>query len=166
MNEKMLNILLVEDDEVDVGRLVGEVVDLLAPPPSVDVHIDPSLPVIRSEKLPLQQVFQNLIGNAIKYTRRPDASIRVTAKDAGEPWEFAVQDNGPGIAPEYHAKIFGLFQTLEARDKVEATGIGLSIVQKTVESRGGRVWVESEPGAGTTFRFTWPKTQHEEAQHA
>ena len=116
--------------------------------------------------LPLQQVFQNLIGNAIKYTRRSDPKIAVSGRDTGEQWEFAVRDNGPGIAAEYHSRIFGLFQTLEARDKVEATGIGLSIVQKTVDSRGGGIRVESEPGHGTTFHFTWPKTQPEEARHA
>jgi signal transduction histidine kinase len=68
-----------------------------------------------------------------------------------------VSDNGPGIAPQYHDRIFGIFQTLEARDKVEGTGIGLSVVKKLVESRGGRVWLESEAGQGATFRFTWPR---------
>jgi PAS domain S-box-containing protein len=153
-------------EQVDVRKLVDEVIDLLAPPSSVTLDVADDLPTIESERLPLQQVFQNLIGNAIKYTLRPDARIAISARDAGERWEFAVQDNGPGIAPEYHSKIFGLFQTLEARDKVEATGIGLSIVQKTVDSRGGAIHVESEPGSGTTFRFTWPKTQQEEARRA
>jgi PAS domain S-box-containing protein len=153
-------------EQVNVRQLVEDVIDLLAPPPSVQVEIVGELPTFESERLPLQQVFQNLIGNAIKYTRRPDARVAVSAADAGEQWEFAVRDNGAGIPVEYHGKIFGLFQTLEARDKVEATGIGLSIVQKTVDSRGGRVVVESEPGQGTTFRFTWPKWQPEEAQQA
>jgi signal transduction histidine kinase len=69
---------------------------------------------------------------------------------------FAVSDDGPGIAPEYHERIFGIFQTLQPRDHVEGTGIGLSLVKKIVESRGGRVWVESAEGAGATFRFHWP----------
>lgn len=150
-------------EQVDVKTLVDEVIDLLAPPESVRFEFS-VLPQVSTERLPLQQVFQNLIGNAIKYTRREDAAIRISAADSGEHWEFAVADNGPGIAPEYHTKIFGLFQTLEARDKVEATGIGLSIVQKTVDSRGGRVWVESEAGAGTTFRFTWPKKPQQETR--
>jgi PAS domain S-box-containing protein len=152
-------------ERVEVGKLVEEVVDLLAPPPSVRVEIAPDLPVLVAEKLPLQQVLQNLIGNAIKYTRRPDAHVRVSAADAGEMIEFSVADNGPGIPAEYHERIFGLFQTLEARDKVEATGIGLSIVQKTVDSRGGRIRIESEEGSGTTFHFTWPKTA-QEASHS
>jgi signal transduction histidine kinase len=150
---------------VEVGKLVDEVVDLLAPPPSVRVEVASGLPVLLAEKLPLQQVLQNLIGNAIKYTRRPDAHIRVSAEDAGDMIDFAVSDNGPGIPAEYHERIFGLFQTLEARDKVEATGIGLSIVQKTVDSRGGRIRIDSEVGKGTTFHFTWPKTP-QEAAHA
>lgn len=152
-------------ERVEVGKLVEEIVDLLAPPPSMRIEVASDLPVLVAEKLPLQQVLQNLIGNAIKYTRRPDAHIRVSAEDAGDMVDFAVSDNGPGIPAEYHERIFGLFQTLEARDKVEATGIGLSIVQKTVDSRGGRIRIESEVGSGTTFRFTWPKTP-QEAVHA
>jgi PAS domain S-box-containing protein len=152
-------------ERVDAGKLVEEVVDLLAPPPSVRVEIAPGLPVLLAEKLPLQQVLQNLIGNAIKYTRRADAHVRVSAEDAGDMIDFAVSDNGPGIPAEYHERIFGLFQTLEARDKIEATGIGLSIVQKTVDSRGGRIRIDSEVGKGTTFHFTWPKTP-QEAAHA
>jgi signal transduction histidine kinase len=74
-----------------------------------------------------------------------------------------VSDNGPGIAPEYHERIWGIFQTLAPRDKVEGTGIGLSVVKKIVESRGGRVSLESEPGHGATFRFTWPKVPREAA---
>jgi PAS domain S-box-containing protein len=144
-------------EPVDTGALLREVVDLLAPPANVAVQVQPDMPTLVAERLPLQQVFMNLIGNAIKYTRRPAARVEVGAREAGEFWEFFVRDNGPGIAPEYHDRIFGIFQTLEARDKVEGTGIGLSIVKKTVDSRGGRVWVESEEGAGATFRFLWPK---------
>ena len=79
--------------------------------------------------------------------------------DAGAFIEFVVSDNGPGIAPQYHERIFGIFQTLEARDKVEGTGIGLSVVQKIVDARGGRVWVESDAGKGARFKFLWPKTE-------
>jgi signal transduction histidine kinase len=112
--------------------------------------------------VPLQQVFLNLIGNAIKYTRRADAIIRVDGAVNDGTWTFSVADNGPGIAPEYHERIFGIFQTLAARDKVEGTGIGLSVVKKIVEARGGRVTLESAPGSGATFRFTWPEQPTEE----
>jgi PAS domain S-box-containing protein len=148
---------------VDVGELVQEVVELIAPSALVRVEVDPGMPVLLTERLPLQQVLMNLVGNAVKYTRRDEPWVRVSAREEGGMWELAVRDNGPGIAPEYHERIFGIFQRLEARDKVEGTGIGLSIVKKLVESRGGRVWVESEEGAGSTFRFLWPQMQQEES---
>jgi signal transduction histidine kinase len=99
----------------------------------------------------------NLISNAIKYTQGADARIQVSVRELGKYYEFAIADNGSGIAPEYHKKIWSIFQRLEARDKVEGTGVGLSIVKKIVESRGGQVWLESEVGAGATFYFRWPK---------
>jgi signal transduction histidine kinase len=83
--------------------------------------------------------------------------VDVSWKDLGTDYEFSVRDNGPGIASEYHDRIWGVFQTLAARDKIEGTGIGLSVVKKIIESRGGRVAVESSPDNGATFRFTWPK---------
>lgn len=146
-------------EPMDLGALLEDVLDLLAPPEEVTVEIAPDLPTLTSERLPLQQVFLNLIGNAVKYSREEGARVSVGASDAGQWHEFVVSDNGPGIAPEYHDRIFGIFQTLEARDKVEGTGIGLSLVKKIVETRGGRVWVESEPGAGAAFHFLWPKHQ-------
>jgi PAS domain S-box-containing protein len=143
-------------ERVDTAALLDEVVDLLAPPDGVDVVVQPGMPVITTERLPLQQVFMNLVGNAVKYGG-PGARVEVSAQpEGGGVCEFTVRDDGPGIAPEYHERIFTIFQTLEARDKVEGTGIGLSIVKKMVESRGGRVWVDSAPGRGAAFRFTWP----------
>jgi signal transduction histidine kinase len=148
---------------VDVGALLREIVELLAPPPNVAIVIGREFPVLETERVPLQQVFLNLIGNATKYTRRADAIIRVDGVVNDGTWTFSVADNGPGIAPEYHERIFGIFQTLEARDKVEGTGIGLSVVKKIVEARGGRVTLESAPGSGATFRFTWPEQPTEES---
>ncbi|HEX8212400.1 MAG TPA: PAS domain S-box protein [Longimicrobium sp.] len=148
---------------VDTAELVEEVVELIAPPEGVRVEVAGGMPVVHTERLPLQQVFMNLIGNAVKYAGGDAPLVRVESRESEEGMcEFAVIDNGPGIAPEYHERIFGIFQMLEARDKVEGTGIGLSIVKKLVESRGGRVWVESEEGAGSTFRFLWPQA-HEES---
>ena len=144
-------------EAVEIGALLEEIIDLLSPPDSTSIIVEPEMPALVTERLPLQQVFMNLLGNAIKYTRRPDARIQVGMRNRDRFHEFSVADNGPGIAPEFQERIWGIFQTLEARDKVEGTGIGLSLVQKIVESRGGRVWVESEEGAGATFRFTWPK---------
>lgn len=144
-------------EPVDVSALLKEVIALLAPPPEILMVVEPGMPTLQTEKILLEQVFINLIGNAIKYANCPNARIQVSVEDVGRYYEFAIADNGPGIAPEYHQKIWLIFQRLEARDKVEGTGIGLSVVKKIVESRGGRVWVESETGAGATFRFTWPK---------
>lgn len=146
-------------ETVDTGTLVAEVIELHAASPSVVIDVMPGMPVISSERIPLQQVFLNLVGNAIKHTGMTDPKIGIKWADAGEMVEFSVSDNGQGIAPQYHERIFGIFQTLEARDKVEGTGIGLSVVKKMVESKGGRVWVESDVAQGATFRFTWPKNE-------
>jgi PAS domain S-box-containing protein len=144
-------------DTVDTGALVSEIVDLLAPPPEMEIRVGAELPVLVTERLPLHQVLLNLVGNAVKYTRVERPRVEVSARRLeGGAWEFTVADNGVGIAPEYHDRIFGIFQTLHARDDVEGTGIGLSLVKKVVETRGGRVWVESREGEGATFRFTWP----------
>jgi signal transduction histidine kinase len=144
---------------VNVGQLVSEVLELLAPEESVTTEIPIGMPTMETERVKLQQVFMNLIGNAVKFTRaaRPDPLVRIAWRDEGDAYRFSVSDNGPGVAPEYHDRIWGIFQTLEARDKVEGTGIGLSVVKKIVEARGGRVWVESSPGEGATFHFTWLK---------
>jgi signal transduction histidine kinase len=149
---------LADPETIDVGGLLREVVELLQPPPGMAIHLPDQFPTMETERVPLQQVFMNLIGNAIKYTSgaRADGIIRLDWKDAGDMLEFHVSDNGPGIAPAYHDKIWGIFQTLVSRDKVEGTGIGLSVVKKIVESRGGRVCVESAPNEGATFHFTWP----------
>jgi two-component system sensor kinase FixL len=144
---------------IDTGVLVAEVIELMAPPKTISIRVASGMPEVTAEKIPLQQVFMNLIGNAIKHTGKVDPVIDVAWADAGGFWQFSVADNGQGIAPQYHERIFGIFQTLEARDKVEGTGIGLSVVQKIVDSKGGRVWVESQLGQGATFRFLWPKTE-------
>lgn len=144
-------------ERIETRALVQDVIDLMAVPEGVTIEVG-ELPVIHSAPLPLQQVFMNLIGNALKHADRPDPVVRVQARDAGPFVEFSVADNGPGIPAEYHDRIWGMFQTLEARDKVEGTGIGLSLVKKLVESQGGRAWVESSGGDGATFRFLWRKT--------
>ncbi|MEO7996238.1 MAG: CHASE3 domain-containing protein [Gemmatimonadaceae bacterium] len=146
---------------VDTNVLVHEIIELLAPPAAIQIQVAPNMPTVFSERVPLQQVLSNLIGNAIKYTNRADAIITVSAVQQGDIVKFAVADNGPGISPQYHDRIFVVFQRLAARDKIEGTGIGLAIVKKIVEGRGGRVWVESPTdiaaGTGTTFHFTWPR---------
>ena len=143
-------------ERVDTGRLIADCVEILAIPTGTHVVAEPSMPVIITERVPLQQVLMNLIGNAIKYGERADLTVRVTSTAEDNFIHFAVADNGPGIEPQYHERIWQIFQTLAPRDRVESTGIGLSVVRKLVETRGGRAWVESDPGHGSTFHFTWP----------
>ena len=141
-------------ETVNVGVLLAEVIDLLAPPLNFIVEVA-LMPTIQTRRLPLSQVFSNLISNAIKHCDHLDARIQITVDVRDDFCEFAVSDNGPGIAPEHQNKIFTIFQTLDARDKTENTGIGLSIVKKLVELEGGKVWVESTLGQGAKFIFTW-----------
>jgi PAS domain S-box-containing protein len=147
-------------EAVDTGALVREVLELMPPPANVRIRVAAEMPTVEAERVPLQQVFMNLIGNAVKYAGadRPDASVEVDWRNAGDAVEYVVRDNGPGIAPEFHERIWGIFQTLAPRDKVESTGVGLSLVKKIVETRGGQVSLDSAPGRGATFRFTWPRT--------
>jgi light-regulated signal transduction histidine kinase (bacteriophytochrome) len=120
----------------------------------ISADLLPSLPV---HGMHLQQVFQNLIGNAIKY-RSPDRQpvVHVGVERQYAHWLFAVSDNGIGINPEYKEKIFGLFKRLHTSDEYSGTGIGLAICQRIVDRYHGRIWVESEPGRGSIFRFKLP----------
>ena len=117
------------------------------------------MPVLSTQRVPLETVLRNLIGNAIKHRQPPDGHVWVSAQSRDDGVEFRVCDDGPGIAPEYHERIFELFQTLQPRDQLEASGMGLAIVKKTVESAGGRVAVRSAEGEGTCFIFTWPASR-------
>ena len=143
--------------KVSVAQVLDEVIDSLSPPQTFTIEVGANLPELVTERLPLEQVFSNLIGNAIKHHPQMDGKVQISVREQDEFYEFAVADNGSGIDPQYHEKVFGIFQTLEARDKSENTGIGLAIVKKIVESQGGSIWIESQLGQGATFRFTWPK---------
>lgn len=142
---------------VATDDLARSIFDLLAPPPEFRLILDNSLPTMTTQRVPLETVLRNLMGNAIKHHDRPDGCIEVSAKDIGDWVEFSVGDDGPGIAPGFHERIFELFQTLKPRDQVEGSGMGLAIVKKTVESMGGTTSVDSAVGEGAVFRFTWPK---------
>ncbi len=142
---------------VDLDELLHGVIDSLNPPVNFNIIYPPPLPKFKTPEIPLCQVFINLISNSIKHHDKKDGKIEIGAKDLGKRFEFSVSDNGPGIEEIYFKKIFMIFQTLQSKDEMESTGIGLSIVKKIVESQGGTVTVESTLGKGTSFKFTWPK---------
>jgi light-regulated signal transduction histidine kinase (bacteriophytochrome) len=123
---------------------------------SAIIFQDP-LPMIFGDEVQLIQLFQNLIANAIKFHGPDSPQIQVTAERNGQEWVFAVKDNGIGIAPEHQERIFSIFQRLHQRSEYPGTGIGLAICKKIVERHGGRIWVESQVGAGSTFYFTIPE---------
>jgi light-regulated signal transduction histidine kinase (bacteriophytochrome) len=114
------------------------------------------LPRVRMHAFQLEQLFQNLIANAIRYRSGEPPRIQVTAERCGDQWKFSVRDNGIGIEPEYHEQIFGMFKRLQKRTDSPGTGMGLAICKRIVESAGGRIWVESRLGQGSTFSFTVP----------
>ena len=148
----------IDDVTIDLSNLIAEVIELLDPPTGFEIRFPTNLPKINTQVLLLKQVLSNLIGNAIKYYDSPNPEVEILVEDYESCLHFTVIDNGLGIAPENHKKIFSIFQTLASREDLKGTGIGLTIVKKIVESRGGSVWVESELGRGSTFSFTWPKT--------
>ena len=104
---------------------------------------------------------QNLVSNALKYRSDSKPSVRITATEETAYWRISVEDNGIGIAKKFQAQIFGIFKRLHDRTEYPGTGIGLAICQKIVERQGGRIWVESEPGSGSTFFFTLPRLTNE-----
>jgi len=144
---------------VSMAQLARDVADLVVPP-DFALELAPGLPTFQTDRLSLQQVFTNLFSNAVKYHGAGSPGhLRLSCRDAGRHYEFRVQDNGPGIAPEHHERIFRLFQTLRDRHTAESTGIGLSIVKRLIDDRKGSIHVESALGQGATFVFTWPKQE-------
>lgn len=151
-------------DEHPVQPLAVEAVarktaELAAPPPEIEVVVAPGpWPTLETASAPLEQVWLNLIGNAVKHGRRGDGGGRIVLACAGpdgDGWRFTVTDDGPGIAPEFHDRVFEMFQRLQSRDKVEGAGIGLAVVRKLVTANGGRVWIESPAAGGVAVHFTW-----------
>jgi len=151
-----------EAEDVDVARLVAEIVDYLAPGPGFTVTTGGTMPIIRTNRVPLEQVLRNLIGNGLKHHDRDTGKVIVSARDIGEKIEFRVEDDGSGIPSHFHERIFEMFQTLRARDELEGSGMGLAIVKKSVENYGGTIRIESAPPRrGTAFIFTWQKNRVE-----
>ena len=147
-----------EFEKVDLEKVLDVVLHNLAIPiqeNNVTISHD-TLPIVFADKNQMVQVFQNLINNAIKFHGQKPPEIHISAQKGVNEWKFALQDNGIGIEPKHQKQIFKVFKRLHNRDEYPGTGIGLSIVQKIILHHGGRIWVESELGKGTTFYFTIP----------
>ena len=163
--ENLINGILVysrvgrketDSEDVDTTALLKELVDILCIDKDTELFLDSEIPNLVTERILLEQVFSNLISNALKYNDKEKVEIRISHKKDSRLHTFAISDNGPGIDAEYYKSIFVIFQTLQPRDKIESTGVGLAIVKKIIEEKGGTIWLESEMDKGTTFYFTWP----------
>jgi len=143
--------------QVNLNEVVPEVIGMVAPPENITITVENELPTIECERTRITQVFQNLLSNAVKHMDKPNGQIKVGCVQDNGFWKFSVADNGPGIEEKHFEKIFQIFQTLSLRDNSESTGVGLTIIKKIVELYGGKIWVESKVGEGSTFFFTLPK---------
>ncbi|MEO0409961.1 MAG: ATP-binding protein, partial [Cyanobacteria bacterium P01_A01_bin.135] len=144
---------------LDTKALLREIIDILSPPQEIAIHLSPSLPRVWGSRLALTQVFINLISNAIKYGCVDQrGKITISAQEQPDCYEFTVADKGPGIAPSHHDRIFGIFERLQNPNESTGTGIGLAIIKRIVETEGGSVRIESSPGTGSAFIFTWRKS--------
>jgi len=151
----------IESDivKIDTNEMIRNILTMLAPPDGFTFNIPENMPVFETEKIPLEMIFRNLIGNAIKHHDKNKGEITLICEDLGNFWKFLVKDDGPGIDEKYHQKIFNIFQTLKPRDELEGSGMGLSLVKKAVQYKSGSISIISNPKKerGTTFSFTWPK---------
>jgi signal transduction histidine kinase len=145
-----------EAERIDTDVLVKELCAILVPP-NFELSIESKLPIVDTEKMKIEQIFSNLISNAVKYNKSEKPKITIGFRDMKTHFEFFVSDNGIGIEKQYHEKIFMIFQTLQERDAFESTGVGLAIVKKIIEENKEKIEVHSEPGKGTTFCFTCSK---------
>lgn len=147
---------LEDQEKINTRDLVFEILNNTEMPSNTAVLVDEALPMVTANKRDLKEVFNVFISNAINHNFSEEPVLNITYKHLGSKIEFCIADNGPGIAQEFHEKIFTIFQTLERRDDVENIGAGLAIGKKIVEDYGGAVTLESEPGKGAKFYFTWP----------
>ncbi|OSY87667.1 histidine kinase [Tenacibaculum holothuriorum] len=141
--------------QTDLAIIVQEIIDTIHIPEHIKIEVSNDLPTIRGDKFRLHQLFQNLISNAVKYSKPENGFIQIDCEEKDEKWKFSIKDNGIGIEKKYHRKIFDIFQTLD--DSQSSTGVGLSIVKKILAIYNGKIWLTSEFDKGTTFYFTLPK---------
>ena len=147
----------IEIGSIDLNKLIKSTVELLHIPSNITVKAPSDLPTIETYDVYLQQVLQNLISNALKFTTRADGLVEIGFENYADEYLFWVKDNGDGIDSQYFSKVFQLFQTLDNKYEKENTGVGLSIVKKIIDTLHGKIWIESKLKEGTTFFFTLPK---------
>lgn len=151
----------LELEKVDVQELLNETINELAIPSKFAIKYSTQLPIIISHRTKLKQVFSNLISNAVKYHDRPNGLIEISANEKDEEFEFVVADDGPGISPVYHKRIFEIFKTIEADSKKKSSGVGLAIVERIVKDFKGTIELNSDVGKGASFKFTHSKVNNE-----
>ncbi len=166
--ERMLNGLLhysrvgrlnYDPETFPVCDAIQQAVAILDIPPTFHIEVADTNLMTTSPRPLLEQVLRNLVDNAVKHHPREDGTISIHAEEAGEFIRFSVKDDGRGIAPDYQEKVFVMFQTLRRRDEFDCSGMGLALVKRIVERHGGEISVESQPGEGATFHFTWPASE-------
>ena len=146
--------------EVDCAELIRDMIEFMGEAKGISIEAKGALPTFTTYSAPLEQVFRNLIGNAVKHHPGPTGKVSISCEEAENHYLFSVADDGAGIPPEYADRVFQMFQTLKPRDEVEGSGMGLAIVNRIVEWQGGRVWFEPGPdGCGTVFSFQWQKSE-------
>ena len=144
-------------ENIDLNYLVDNIWRSLSPPENAELTKS-KLPMLFAPRTIFEQVFQNLISNAIKYNDKDQVKIRLKFKQSLNHFEFILSDNGPGILEKYHDRVFEIFQTLQSKDKIEGSGLGLAIVKRLVKKNNGQIWITSPPGQGCSFHVMWPKT--------
>ena len=145
-----------DHESVDLNMLITDIINMLAPPHHIHIRITTPLPTLVCDRIHLEQIFQNLLNNSIKYMDKSEGRIEVACRSDASPWIFSIADNGMGIEERHHERIFQIFQTLRPHEESGGTGIGLTIVKRIIELYGGKIWIESVPEEGTTFYFTLP----------
>lgn len=141
---------------VDCAALAREIFALITPPAGFQLNLTKDLPTFPTFAAPFEQILRNLFSNAVKHHDRQDGQITFSARVAGDRYVFSVMDDGPGIPPQFHERVFVMFQTLRPRDEVEGSGMGLALVKKLVETHGGQIILKSNGTRNTCFEFTWP----------
>ena len=145
----------VRDEMVSVDEIINNIIDIIHLPEHINIKVIKKLPTLKADNFRIQQLFQNIIGNAVNYIDKPEGLIEVDFEESKKHYVFSIKDNGPGIALENQEKIFKMFQSFTNHES--STGIGLSIVKRIVENYKGKIWIESELEKGTTFFVKLPK---------